>query len=132
MKKAILTGVRNWTDEPETKHDCSKCPADVKAECDLVNKEKIDNFVAMTSKIKELILKSSEPISIHGDRDAYHYFNELKAFIQAQLDFIKTFDTVTKEDIEMSDRLAKEAYDKEMEFIEFVKYEVDQISREAN
>lgn len=98
-------------------HDCSKCPEDIKAECVLVNKEKIDKFIAMVEKMKSIILQASEPIGIHGDKNVYHYFNELKAFIQAQMDLISSSDWISKEDIGLSNRIAKESYDKEMEFI---------------
>ena len=110
MKKAVLTGVRNWEDE----HDCSKCPADKKAQCKEFNQKKLDNFMAMTSKMKDLILQSSEIISINGDKDVYHYFNELKSFLQAQMDLMSGAGWVSKEEIKMSDEICKASYDMEM------------------
>jgi len=102
-------------------HDCDNCPADKKSECKEFNDQKIDNFNSMSSKMKELILKSSESISIHGDKDAYHYFNELKAFIQAQMDLMFCFGWISKDEIERSDEICHASYEYEMLMIEEVR-----------
>ena len=94
-------------------HDCDNCPADKKSQCTEFNKKKIDDFMAMTSKMEDLILQSSIAISCNGDKDAYHYFNELKAFLQAQMDLMSSSGWVSKDEIEMSDEICKASYEQE-------------------
>jgi hypothetical protein len=105
----------------EKEHDCSKCPEATKSKCKEFNQKKVDDFIAMKSKMTDLILQSSQSISINGDKDVYHYFNELKTFLQAQMDLMSSSGWVSEGDIRLSDDICKIAYKKEMEIIKEVK-----------